>query len=70
MGLGGGPSFLLSYTKNNEPEAVNWNAFLNLGVALSDNISILTKLQLGVNEVYKDSYVHHIMVPVVVRVGF
>lgn len=70
VGLGGGPSFLLHYTKNNEPEAVNWNAFLNLGVALSDNISILTKLQLGVNEVYKDSYVHHIMVPVVVRVGF
>jgi hypothetical protein len=70
VGLGGGPSFLLSYSNNNEPEPINWNAFLNLGVALNEHISLQTKLQLGINEVYKDSYVHHLMVPIIVNYSF
>lgn len=70
VGLGGGPSFLLSYSNNNEPEPINWNAFLNLGVALNEHISLQTKLQLGINEVYKDSYVHHLMVPIMVNYSF
>lgn len=70
VGLGGGPSFLLSYSNNNEPEPINWNAFMNLGVALNKHISLQTKLQLGINEVYKDSYVHHLMVPIIVNYSF
>lgn len=64
IGLGGGLSFLLSYTGNEEPSNKNWNAFFNFGVAINKNLSIQTQVQLGLNEVYKGSYIHHITIPV------
>lgn len=70
FGLGGGPGFLLSYTGDQEPTPVNWNANINLGFAVNENISIQTKAQLGLSEVYKDSYIHHIMIPVTLQVSF
>jgi len=70
LGIGGGPGFIISYTGNQEPTPVNWNANVNFGVAINENVSIQTKLQLGVSEVYKDSYIHHIMIPVTLQLSF
>lgn len=70
MGIGGSSSFLMEYKGNEEPEKVLWNAFINMGVKINEHISISTRAHLNINEVYKDSYIHHLMLPVNVSVTF
>lgn len=62
--LGGGPSFLVSNTGNENPSKTDIRAFVGLGFNLSESVFISTKAELGISEVYKDSYIHHIMFPV------
>lgn len=70
MGLGGSSSFLMEYEGNEEPEKVLWNAFINIGANINKHISISTRAHLSINEVYKDSYIHHLMLPINVMVTF
>lgn len=63
LGLGGSYALLTSYTKNEEPEKNNYNAFINIGIKISNTIDLNLKPEIGINEVYNDSYIHHIMLP-------
>ena len=68
--IGGSPSFLLSNTGSETPEKLDIRVFSGFGFNLSDRICISARAELGVLEVYKESYIHHIMFPVSVLIGF
>ena len=65
--LGITPAFLLSNTGKQLPNKTDWRALTGLGFNFTDNISILSHIEFGLNEVYDDSYIHHIMIPVTLR---
>jgi hypothetical protein len=67
-GIGGSFALLTHYTKDESPEKTGWNGFLQIGVKLNDKVEISLKPSIGIDEVYKDSYIHHIMVPLSVGV--
>jgi len=67
--LGGGPSFLVSNTGNEHPSKTDIRAFLGLGFKISESVFIATKAELGIAEVYKDSYIHHIIIPVSIGIN-
>jgi hypothetical protein len=62
--LGASPSFLLSNTGSINPQKFDFRIFTGFGVKLDDKISVNMHAEVGINEVYKDSYIHHIMIPV------
>lgn len=68
FGLGATTSSLLSHTGSPNPEKNDFRAFTGLGVKLGNNITIDVKGVLGINEVYNDSYIHHIMIPITVSI--
>ncbi len=68
--IGGSPSFLVSNTGSETPEKLDIRVFSGFGFNLSDRVRISARAELGVLEVYKESYIHHIMVPVSVSIGF
>ncbi len=68
--IGGSPSFLLSNTGKETPEKMDIRVFSGFGFNLTNAIVISTRAELGIREVYKDSYIHHIMIPVRISIGF
>ncbi len=70
FGVGIIPAFLLSNTGSQSPNKTDWRALAGFGYKITDNFSLSTRLELGINEVYTDSYIHHIMIPVTVRYSF
>ncbi len=70
FGVGAGLDFLTSYSGDKKPESTNTVAFVNLGVKLDEKIALETKAVLSFNEVYKDSYIHHLMFPIGVTLYF
>jgi hypothetical protein len=68
--LGGSPSFLLSNSGSVDPEKMDIRIFSGFGYKLKNNMSISARVELGTSEVYKDSYFHHIMIPVSVSIPF
>ncbi len=62
--LGGEPSFLLSNTGAEKPTKTDIRAFTGFGVKLSKSAFVSVKAELGLSEVYKGSYIHHIMIPI------
>jgi len=67
--LGGGPAFLLTNTGNENPSKMDIRAFTGLGFNLSEAIFVTAKAELGLSEVYKDSYIHHIMFPISIGIN-
>lgn len=68
--LGITPGLLLSYTGSQEPNNFDFRVLMGFGYKLSDKISISTRAEFGITEVYKDSYIHHIMIPLTMRIAF
>jgi len=68
FGLGVTTSSLLSHTGDPKPEPNDFRAFTTLGIKLDSGISIDVKGVIGINEVYKNSYIHHIMIPITVSI--
>ena len=68
--LGITPGLLLSYTGNQEPNDFDFRALAGFGYKIGDKISISTKGEFGITEVYKDSYIHHIMIPITLSYTF
>ena len=62
--LGGGPSFLMEHSGNETPQKIDLRAFTGIGFYLNKNVCISTRAELGIYEVYKDSYIHHILIPI------
>lgn len=67
IGLGGGLSFLMHYTGDEAPEKQSHNVFLKLGAKLSDKVAFVVQPTLGVSEVYNDTYIHHLMMPIAIQ---
>lgn len=70
FGVGITPSFLLSNTGKESPNKTDWRAMAGLGYKITDKLSLATRLELGINEVYDDTYIHHIMIPVSLQIAF
>jgi hypothetical protein len=70
LGVGAGLDFLTSYSGDKKPESTNTVAFVNLGLKLNEKIAVETKGVLSLNEIYKDSYIHHLMFPIGVTMYF
>jgi hypothetical protein len=68
FGLGATTSSLLSSTGDPKPESSDFRAFTTLGLKLDNGISIDVKGVIGISEVYKGSYIHHIMIPITVSI--
>lgn len=68
--LGITPGLLLSYTGNQEPNDFDFRVLAGFGYKIGDKISISTKAEFGITEVYKDSYIHHIMIPITLSYTF
>lgn len=68
--LGGSPSFLLSNTGNIHPDKIDIRVFSGFGYKLKNNMFITAKAELGVKEVYKNTYIHHIMIPISIAIPF
>jgi len=68
--LGGGPAFLVSHTGKETPKQTDIRVFSGLGYHINENLFISARAELGVNEVYKGSYIHHILFPISVSVKF
>ena len=67
--LGGGPAILLSNTGNENPSKIDVRAFTGFGFIISESVFINAKAELGIREVYKDSYIHHIMFPLSIGIS-
>jgi len=65
--LGITPAILLSNTGKQSPNKTDWRVLTGFGFNFTDNISISSRIEFGLNEVYDDSYIHHIMIPVTLR---
>ena len=70
FGVGITPAFLLSNTGKQTPNKMDWRALAGFGYKITDNFSLSTRLELGLAEVYADSYIHHIMIPITLRFSF
>ena len=70
FGLGITPGLLIYYTKAQVPNRFDFRVFAGFGYKISDDISISTRAEFGITEAYKNSYIHHIMIPVTVRYSF
>ena len=70
FGVGIIPAFLLSNTGSQSPNKTDWRALAGFGFRITNNFSLTTRLELGINEVYADSYIHLIMIPVTVCYSF
>ncbi len=70
IGLGGSLSFLMSYTGDDEPVKQTINVYIKLGAKLSDKVALVVQPTLGVSEVYKDTYIHHLMMPISFQLSF
>lgn len=68
--LGGAPSILISNTGNETPATTDLRVFTGFGYRISDKTTIATRIELGITEVYKGSYIHHIMIPIVLQISF
>ena len=68
FGLGATTSTLLSYTGDPKPEKQDFRAFAGFGIKLPNRITIDVKGVIGLNEVYKGSYIHHVMIPITVSI--
>ncbi len=68
--LGGSPSFLLSNTGSINPEKMDIRVFSGFGYKLKNNMSITARVELGVSEVYKNTYIHHVMIPISITIPF
>lgn len=69
FGLGGGPALLVHYTGSEEPTKTNWSVFSHIGISVNQ-FQFQLKPQLGITEVYKDSYIHHLLLPISVGYVF
>ena len=69
FGLGVTPSILLSNTGDENPVTNDLRAFTGFGYRISEKTSIATRVELGISEVYEGSYIHHLMIPVVLRIS-
>ncbi len=63
FGVGATPSFLLNYSGDVAPQKSDLRAFAGLGIKVNEKVALSLRGELGINEVYKDSYIHHIMIP-------
>jgi hypothetical protein len=70
VGLGGSPSLLLSNSGKENPNKSDLRAFFGFGWHLNNNFSINTQAELSLYEVYNGSYIHHLMIPVVLQFNF
>ena len=68
--LGGSPSILLSNTGSVNPEKMDIRVFSGFGYKLKNNIFITARAELGVKEVYKNTYIHHIIIPISIAIPF
>ncbi len=68
--LGITPAFLLSNTGKQQPNNFDLRALTGLGFILTDKISLSTRAEFGLMEVYNDSYIHHIVIPVTIQIAF
>lgn len=66
--LGATPSFLLSYSGNQEPNKTDFRVFSGLGYQLNDKFSLSARAYIGLSEVYEGSYIHHLMIPITLSV--
>lgn len=69
LSLGATPSFLLSNTGKETPATSDLRAFTGFTYRFSDKMAIATRVELGLSEVYKGSYIHHVMIPVVLQIS-
>jgi len=67
--LGATPSILLSNTGDETPATNDLRVFTGFGFQISDKTSIATRVELGISEVYEGSYIHHLMIPIVLRIS-
>jgi len=70
IGLGGSLSLLMNYTGEEEPQKQTLNVFLKLGAQVSDKVALLVQPTLGISEVYKYTYFHHLMMPISIQLSF
>ena len=70
LGVGVTPAILLSNTGKQTPNKTDLRVMSGLGYIINNNISISTRIEFGLNEVYADSYIHHLMIPVTLRITF
>ncbi|NOR75071.1 MAG: hypothetical protein GQ525_07910, partial [Draconibacterium sp.] len=68
--LGITPALLLTNSGSQKPNKFDLRATTGLGFYLTDKISISTKAELGILEVYSNTYIHHIMIPISVHFAF
>lgn len=68
--LGGSPSILLSNTGSVNPEKMDIRVFSGFGYKLKNTMFITARAELGVKEVYKNTYIHHIMIPISISIPF
>ncbi|NOR74044.1 MAG: outer membrane beta-barrel protein [Draconibacterium sp.] len=68
--LGITPALLLSNSGSQKPNNFDMRATTGLGFYFTDKISISTKVELGILEVYSNTYIHHIMIPISVHFAF
>lgn len=64
------PAFLLTNSGSEKPNNFDVRTLAGFGFFLADKISISARGEFGITEVYKDSYIHHIMIPVTLRFAF
>jgi hypothetical protein len=67
VGLGATPAFLVSNTSDQEPNKSDFRVFGGLGYHVNNQISVATRVELGISEVYEGSYIHHLMIPLSIR---
>ena len=70
LSLGITPGLLIYYTRSQIPNSFDFRVLAGFGYKIGDKISISTRAEFGLTEVYNDSYIHHIMIPVTLRYTF
>ncbi len=68
VSLGYIPSFLLSHSGDIKPSGFDSRILSGVGVKLPSGTSIDLDVVLGLSEAYKDSYIHHVMIPLTVSI--
>ena len=68
--LGASPALLLSSTGAQEPNKSDFRVLSGFGYNLNDNMALSVRAELGLSEVYEGSYIHHLMIPVVLHYSF
>ncbi|MEZ4909204.1 MAG: hypothetical protein R2771_16530 [Saprospiraceae bacterium] len=70
LGAGIGFDILVAHSGLLKPENYNYLGFLNLGVDITENIGLRVKPLFGLNEVYKNTYIHNMMLPIGISIRF